>query len=297
MTRTSQNTTTVTVVGLGAMGTALADAFLDAGHRITVWNRTPAKANMLAARGATVAESVHDAVLASNLIVVCLSDYDAVRAVFESVDDLSQRTVLNVTTGRAVDAREMAVWTASRNGSYLDGAILEMTSGIGADKSGTVFFSGSKASWNKHEGVLCALGRGVQYLGADAGLTGLYDLAALGMTWSVINAFLHASAMFEAEGENPKSMLPLVSATLQNVSGWLDGFADQIATGIFPPDGDIGAQLRGIENLLAESEAAGINTDLPRYLNKLAMQAVEAGDVSEGYPALIKQFRRPSVSE
>lgn len=33
----------VTVLGLGAMGTALAGAFLRAGHRITVWNRSADK--------------------------------------------------------------------------------------------------------------------------------------------------------------------------------------------------------------------------------------------------------------
>lgn len=44
--------TPVTVVGLGSMGRALAGAFAGAGHPTTVWNRTPAKAAPLVAKGA-----------------------------------------------------------------------------------------------------------------------------------------------------------------------------------------------------------------------------------------------------
>ncbi|MGV7904205.1 NAD(P)-binding domain-containing protein, partial [Mycobacterium kansasii] len=46
------STATVTILGLGAMGRAIAAAFVDAGHRVTVWNRTPGKADRLVARGA-----------------------------------------------------------------------------------------------------------------------------------------------------------------------------------------------------------------------------------------------------
>jgi 3-hydroxyisobutyrate dehydrogenase-like beta-hydroxyacid dehydrogenase len=66
--------TPVTVVGLGLMGQALAEAFLCDGHPTTVWNRTAAKADRLVAQGAKLADSVGDAVAASPLVVVCVSD-------------------------------------------------------------------------------------------------------------------------------------------------------------------------------------------------------------------------------
>ncbi|MFC7404896.1 NAD(P)-binding domain-containing protein [Georgenia alba] len=42
----------VSLLGLGAMGTALASALLDAGRDVVVWNRTPGRATELLARGA-----------------------------------------------------------------------------------------------------------------------------------------------------------------------------------------------------------------------------------------------------
>lgn len=45
-------TATVTVIGLGPMGRAMAAAYLDAGYEVTVWNRSPGKDTELVARGA-----------------------------------------------------------------------------------------------------------------------------------------------------------------------------------------------------------------------------------------------------
>ncbi|NEC38336.1 NAD(P)-binding domain-containing protein, partial [Streptomyces rubrogriseus] len=52
----------LTVLGTGAMGTALARAWLAAGHPVTVWNRTAARTGTLAAEGAAVAASAAEAV-------------------------------------------------------------------------------------------------------------------------------------------------------------------------------------------------------------------------------------------
>ena len=72
-------TENVTVIGLGSMGKALAGAFLQAGHRTTVWNRTPEKAGPLVARGAVLAPTVHAAVAASPLVITCLTGFDETR--------------------------------------------------------------------------------------------------------------------------------------------------------------------------------------------------------------------------
>lgn len=58
--------TSVTVLGLGPMGQALAAALLDAGHHTTVWNRTEAKAAQLLSRGARWAPNPARAVTASD---------------------------------------------------------------------------------------------------------------------------------------------------------------------------------------------------------------------------------------
>jgi 3-hydroxyisobutyrate dehydrogenase-like beta-hydroxyacid dehydrogenase len=96
----------VSVIGLGAMGSALAGALLKSGLSVTLWNRSPAKAEALVAKGAVAAASVKDAVEASKLVVACLLVYDTVYEAFEPAKGaLAGRTLVNLTNGRRKRAR------------------------------------------------------------------------------------------------------------------------------------------------------------------------------------------------
>ena len=103
-----------TVLGLGAMGTALARGLLRAGHPVTVWNRTPARAEALVAEGARVAPDPTAAVAAGALTVVCLLDDAAVAAVLDPLgDDLAGAVLVNLTSGTPEQARDAAARLAT----------------------------------------------------------------------------------------------------------------------------------------------------------------------------------------
>lgn len=68
------------VIGLGMMGRAIAQNLLKAGHRVTVWNRTPSRAEELQSQGALIAPTPADA-CKDGVVITCLSDDDAATAV------------------------------------------------------------------------------------------------------------------------------------------------------------------------------------------------------------------------
>ena len=68
-------------IGLGQMGTAIALNLVKAGHRVTVYNRTRAKAEALASQGAEVAETPADA-CRRPVVITMLADDSAVEGVF-----------------------------------------------------------------------------------------------------------------------------------------------------------------------------------------------------------------------
>src|ERR1700730_6358584 len=76
-------------IGLGNMGAAMAPNLLKAGHRLTVYNRTRAKAEVLAAQGAQVAERVADA-CGGDILITMLADDAAVEAVFFGENGVGQ---------------------------------------------------------------------------------------------------------------------------------------------------------------------------------------------------------------
>lgn len=81
--------TSLAVIGLGAMGARFAGRFLEAGHEVIVWNRTPEKAEELVSRGASAATSPAEAARTAEAVFTVVSDPEALRAVTEGPDGIA----------------------------------------------------------------------------------------------------------------------------------------------------------------------------------------------------------------
>ncbi|GAA3109156.1 hypothetical protein GCM10020001_029130 [Nonomuraea salmonea] len=139
------------------MGTALAKSLLAAGHQVTVWNRTPAKADPLVAEGAKQAATPAAAVAASELVIACLLDSRSVTATLEGAE-LRGRVIANLTTSRPVEAREIAALVTERGGDHLAGGIMAIPQMI-ATPGALILYSGSKAAYDRYEQALSAMAR------------------------------------------------------------------------------------------------------------------------------------------
>ncbi|MCT2593009.1 NAD(P)-binding domain-containing protein [Streptomyces sp. N2-109] len=284
--------TEVTVLGLGLMGAALADAMLTGGRRTTVWNRTPGKAEPLTVRGAAEADGIRAAVTASPLVIVCIRDYTAVRDLLDPVADaLAGRVLVNLTTGSSEEARVMAEWAAGHGAGYLDGAIMMTPPGIGAPET-VIFYGGDEKLFRTHEPVLRLLGGRPTHLGEDTGTASLYDVALLGLMWGTFNSFLHALALVETEGTTATEFLPLATDWLTGVSSFMGLYAQQIDAGEFvATDASLATQLAPVEHLVHESRARGVDTRLPEYTRDLIADALAKGHGLDSYARIIDHFR------
>ncbi|MEU5885133.1 NAD(P)-binding domain-containing protein [Spirillospora sp. NPDC047279] len=293
----ANDTTPVTVIGLGLMGQALAGAFLRGGHPTTVWNRTAAKADALVAEGATLAGSVGDAVAASPLVVVCVTDYDAVHGLLDPVGDaLAGRTLVNLTSGTSEGARQTAEWAARQGATYLDGGIMAVPQGIGTADAALVY-SGPRAAFDRYEPVLANLGATSTHLGEDHALSALHEMAVVGLMWSIMNGFLQGAAMLSAAGVSASAYAPIATLATTTVNEWLPGYARQIDDDAYPPlDATLDTHLAAMEHMVREAEALGVNTELPAFIKDLAERGVAGGHGGNGYPALIEQFRKPRTT-
>ncbi|MGI5205711.1 NAD(P)-dependent oxidoreductase [Spirillospora sp. CA-108201] len=288
----SNNTDTpVTVIGLGLMGRALADAFLKAGHPTTVWNRTPSKAAQLVAGGARLAPTVADALKAGSLTVICLTDHQAVREALDGSEP-DGTTLVNLTSGTSAQAREAARWAERRGARYLDGAVMAVPPVIGTAEA-LILHSGPRPDFDAHEPALGALGT-VTHLGEDPGLASLYDAAGLAMMWSVLNAWLQGTALLGTAGVDAAAFAPFAQQIAAEVAGWLPGYAEQIDRGAYPAEvSALETDARAMAHLVEESEAANIDTALPKLLKAMADRSIAAGHGPEQYPVLIEEFRTP----
>jgi len=248
----------VTVIGLGAMGYALAEAFVRAGHPTTVWNRTAAKAEGLVAQGAVRAETVAEAVETSSLVVVCVLDYPAVHGLLEPVAErLSGRVVLNLTNGTPEEARETAKWAAGHGADYVDGGIMAIPPMIGGPAS-VILYSGSREAFDAHAQALGHWGTS-KFLGADAGLASLYDLALLGAMYGMFYGANAAFAMVGTEKVTAASFATeLLVPWLNSMAAVLPMLAEEIDSGA-----EISAERKLVEkvaltNIIGTARAQGV---------------------------------------
>ena len=119
--------TDISVIGLGAMGSALARALLDANFGVTVWNRTEEKARPIVSMGASVGATFDQALTASPKVVFCLPGYGATyQLVASQADDnlLAGRTIIQLSTASPKEAANAERWFSKQNAAFLAGAIL-----------------------------------------------------------------------------------------------------------------------------------------------------------------------------
>ncbi|MET8953388.1 NAD(P)-dependent oxidoreductase [Streptomyces sp. NPDC004393] len=279
----------VTVLGLGPMGQALADAFLRHGHPTTVWNRTASRADALVDRGATRAATPLSAVDASSLVVVCMLDYDVVRSVVCPVAPyLIGRTVVNLTADAPERAREMAAWAAARGIDYLDGAIMSPTTAIGGPDA-LVLYSGTERVHTAHRRTLQALGGTGVYLGQDPGRAAAHDIALLDLFWTAMSGVVHAFALAETEGIPATSLAPFAQAGMRQLPDIVAGYAERIVQGRHPGDrSSLRSASAGMEHVLRAARTRGLNADVLDAAWRLVRREVNAGHGDQGFSRLAK---------
>lgn len=282
----------VTVLGLGAMGRALAGAFLDAGFRTTVWNRTASKADALVARGAIRAATAAEAVTASPLTVICVIDYAAAETIVAPVADaLKGRTLVNLTADTPERARAMAAWAADHGIGYLDGAIMVPTEVIGT-ASAVVLYSGPEELLAEHRPVLEALGGTPVHLGADPGRAAAHDVALLGLFWTSMAGVVHAFALASAENIAAKDLAPLAKGIGALLPPIIEEFAEKIDAGSHPgDDSTIRSAAAGMDHIVEASRARGLDASVLSAARAIAQRAIDAGYGEDGFSRLVETVR------
>ncbi|MFI6157139.1 NAD(P)-dependent oxidoreductase [Kitasatospora sp. NPDC051170] len=287
-----QSKASVTVIGLGPMGQAMAGAFLDAGYAVTVWNRTASRADRLVARGAALADSAEAAAAANELVVLSLTDYDAVFAVLESAEAaVAGRVFVNLSSDTPARAREAARWVTERGGSHLTGGVQVPPSGIGSPESST-FYSGPVEPFQRHRAALEVL-TGADYRGDDPGLAQLYYQIQMDLFWASMSGYLHATAIAEANGIPAEEFRPYAVSAASIMPGMIEFYAPRITAGNHLGDVDrLAMALASIEHVRHTAEASGVDGALPALLAEAVRRGVEAGDGAASLTSLVARFRR-----
>jgi 3-hydroxyisobutyrate dehydrogenase-like beta-hydroxyacid dehydrogenase len=282
----------VTVIGLGAMGSRIAEVLLTGGHPTTVWNRTQGRADLLVAQGAVRAGGVTEAVTASPLVLVCVLDYAAAREILEPVaGELAGRTLVHFTTGTPRQARELAEWAAGHGIDYVDSGMMAIPPMIGQEGA-RFLYSGAKEAFERYRPSLELLGT-AEFFGEDAGLASLYDLALLSAMYGMFAGFLHGAALVGSAGLSAGEFAEQATAWVTAMTGGLAHNAAFIDARDYTTADEqtIAFNKSGFDTIVRASREEGLSVDLVAPLQELLTRQLDAGHGAASFARIFEEIR------
>lgn len=283
----------VTVIGLGPMGQAMAGAFLDRGYDVTVWNRTASRADALVARGAVLEPNVEEALAANELVILSLTDYDAVYATLEPAEAaLTGRVLVNLSSDTPEKARAAARWAAERGAVQLTGGVTVPPSGIGQAESST-FYSGPHQVFDRYRPALEVITGRTDYRGEDPGLAALMYQIGMVMFWTSMLSYWQAVALADANGLKAADILPHAVETAQSLPGFFSFYAERVDAGRHVGDVDrLAMGMASVEHVLHTNADAGVDTALPAAVVELFRRGMDAGHAADSFSSLVELMKK-----
>lgn len=202
------------IAGIGKMGIAIGLRLLSSGYPVTVWNRTPSKAQPLLNAGAQWAASPRLLAESVDVVITLLTNEAALDDVYGSEDGLltgqvSNKMFIDMSTVRPEKPREMALRTQAVGASFLE---CPVGGSVGPAKEGKLlgFVGGFSEDLEKVRDLLGAMCRRVEHVGPyGAGAT--MKLAVnlpLMVYWQTLG---EALSLVEPLGLDPRRVIDILS--------------------------------------------------------------------------------------
>jgi 3-hydroxyisobutyrate dehydrogenase-like beta-hydroxyacid dehydrogenase len=208
--------TSVGFIGLGLMGKPMAQNLLKAGFPLTVWNRTPAKADDLVRNGAKLAASPREVAEQADVLITIVSDPPAVEEVLfkeGALAALRRGTVLIESSTISPNlARKVAAACAERGVDFLDAPV---TGGNwGAEKGELVYMiGGAKDVYERVKPVLDVLGKRFFLLGPNG--AGQTVKLAMNLLYALeVEALAEALALVSAAGIEAEKLVEVMQSSM-----------------------------------------------------------------------------------
>ncbi len=290
------------VCGIGRMGAAMAARLLDQGHRLTLWNRTPAKAQPLLERGAAWAATPAAVAAAADVTITILTDRAALEAVYDGKDGLLSRQVtgklfidMSTVTPEAITALASRV---RARGAALVECPVGGTIGPARDGKLLGLAGGEAADFARARPILEQLCRRVDHLGPNG--TGAAMKLAINLPLIVYwEALGEALALMRDRGVAPAKLIEIMTESSGGTNA-LRNRAPKLITALEGGAPDVGFDVDGmckdLRTMLDLARAMGVelpvaHTTLESY--DAAAQHGWGGRDGSSLAAWRAQQRRP----
>jgi 3-hydroxyisobutyrate dehydrogenase len=271
----------VALLGTGVMGAGMGRNLLAAGHELRAWNRTRARAEPLAADGATVCDSPAEAAAGADVLITMLADDEAVLGATGGLEldgaVWAQMSTVGIDTTAALAARAP--------GAFVDAPVLG--SRPQADEGALTVLASGPAE--RCAPVFDALGRTVD-LGPEPGAGTRMKLVLNHWVVALVEALAETVLLAEAFGLDPRRFLEIIEGGAMYAP-----YAKLKGTNMidrrYEPNFSLRLAHKDAGLITAAAEAAGVDLPLARLVRERMAAAIAAGHGDDDFSATVEAGR------
>jgi 3-hydroxyisobutyrate dehydrogenase-like beta-hydroxyacid dehydrogenase len=287
---------TVGLIGLGNMGTAIADRLLDGGYDLLVYNRTPGKADPLAARGAAVAQTAADLAERVDVVLTSLADDDALEAVVaEAVAAMRPGGVLVDMSTVSPDASGRVAKLAERSSvGYLRAPVSGNPTVV---RAGNLSFivSGPREIFDRVEPIIKTIGPSIHHVG-EGEQARIVKLAINLVIAGLAQLMSEALVLAEASEVSRRDLLEVMANSAAGAP-FVEYKAEPLLRDDFSATFTTALMEKDIDLVLEAAREAGVELPVAREMKAHLRATVEAGYADDDFMALFLRLRGASLEQ
>lgn len=279
---------TVSVLGTGIMGAAMARNLARAGHTVHAWNRTRAKAEPLAAEGVRIADSPEQAVRDTDIVLTMLHDGPAALETMREAAPALRPGIAWVQSSTAgLDGvAELAALAREHGLLFYDAPVLGTRQPAEAGTL-TVLAAGPVEGREKVTPVFEAVGARTVWSGEDGAEGGATRLKLVANSWvlAVTAAAGEALALSKALGVDPHGFFDLVAGGPLDM-GYLRAKSDLVLEGrLTPPQFAVSTAAKDARLIVQAGAGHGVRLDVAEAAAARMERAAAQGHADEDMAA------------
>ena len=266
-------------VGLGIMGAPMARALLRAGHELSVWSHTKAKADQLAKEGATACASPAEVASRSECVFLCVGNTEMSREVILGAHGLASGksgalTIVDCSTISPSESRKIGAELKQKGIDFLDAPC--SGSKAGAEGATLTFMIGGDPTVFEHvKPYLEAMGKQLYYCGAD-GMGLQAKLSQNMLLGSLLQAFNESFVLAAKAGVDPELLLDIVNNSAAR-SGMVSAKAPAVLARNFEPNFSVKWLEKDMGLMLESCAEQGVPAPVTALSRELLRTAILSG--------------------
>jgi 3-hydroxyisobutyrate dehydrogenase-like beta-hydroxyacid dehydrogenase len=288
-----RSATSVGIIGLGLMGTALAERFLEHGYRVEVWNRTREKAGPLVTRGA---EWNDNPLVKCSRVILSLYTTEVVREVLDRMKRGFRpgHIIVDTTTGDPAQTEALAEKLKERGVLYLDAPISGSSEQTRRGEA-TVIVGGDAETFQACNDLWQVIGKKIFHVGKCGSATKMKLISnlVLGLNRA---ALAEGLAFAEALGVSTAAALEILSSSAA-YSRVMDAKGPKMIENDFTAQARLSQHLKDVRLILEAARAAALELPLSETHRQLLERAEAAGLGELDNSAIIQVLRKAKAGQ